>query len=98
MRFRNVSTDRFVCLVRVTLAVTCALFGSVTAVAPLLAASPSVGSISPAGAQRGTEVEVTFNGARLADAQEILWYSPGIEVKSLEPADNAVKTKLAIAA
>jgi hypothetical protein len=68
------------------------------ATSPVQAASPSVGSISPVGAQRGTEVEVTFNGARLVDAQEILWYSPGIEVKGLEPADNAVKAKLAIAA
>lgn len=61
------------------------------------AASPSLGSITPYGAQRGTEVEVTFNGARLADAQEILFYSPGITVANLEAADNAVKTKLSIA-
>jgi hypothetical protein len=60
-------------------------------------ASPSVGSITPVGAQRGVETEVSFNGARLADAQEILFYSPGIEVKSLEAVDNAVKVKLAIA-
>ena len=38
------------------------------------AASPSLGSITPSGAQRGTEVEVTFNGARLADAQEIRFF------------------------
>lgn len=62
------------------------------------AASPSVGSITPVGAQRGAETEVTFNGARLADAQEILFYSPGFEVKGMEAADNAVKVKLAIAA
>lgn len=61
------------------------------------AASPTLGSVSPNGAQRGTEVEVSFNGARLADAQEILFSTPGITVKSLEPADAAVKTKLAIA-
>src|SRR5690242_672048 len=61
------------------------------------AASPSLGSITPYGAQRGTEVEVTFNGARLADAQEILFYSPGITVTGLEAADGAVKTKLSIA-
>ena len=48
-------------------------------------------------AQRGTEAEITFNGARLADAQEIVLYSPGIEVKSMESADNVVKAKLAIA-
>ncbi|HEY2838179.1 MAG TPA: PPC domain-containing protein, partial [Pirellulales bacterium] len=61
------------------------------------AASPSLGSVSPNGAQRGTEIDVTFNGARLADAQEILFLYPGISVKSLEAADGAVKTKLAIA-
>ena len=58
----------------------------------------STGSITPNGAQRGTEIDVTFNGARLADAQEILFYTPGISVKSLEGTDGAVKTKLAIAA
>ena len=59
---------------------------------------PQPGIDHSVGAQRGTEVEVTFNGARLADAQEILFYSPGIAVTGLEAADNAVKTKLAIAA
>lgn len=62
------------------------------------AARPSLGSITPYGAQRGTDVEVAFNGARLADAQEILFYNAGISVKKLEAADNAVKTLLAIAA
>lgn len=62
------------------------------------AANPSLGSISPYGAQRGTEVEVAFNGARLADAQEIFVYYPGITVTHFEVAgDNQVKTKLAIA-
>ncbi len=64
---------------------------------PAWSASPSVGTISPVGAQRGIETDVTFNGDRLADAQEILFYSPGIEVKALEAVDNAVKVKLAIA-
>ena len=63
------------------------------------AASPSFGGTSPIGVQRGTEVEVQFNGARLADAQEILFYEPGITVTSLEPdpKGGAVKTKLSIA-
>ena len=62
------------------------------------AADPQLGGISPYGAQRGTEVEVNFNGARLADAQEILLYYPGIKVASLEAVnDNSVKTKLSIA-
>ena len=63
------------------------------------AASPSLGGISPAGGQRGTEVEVQFAGARLVDAQQILFYEPGITVAHLEadPAGAFVKTKLAIA-
>ncbi len=63
------------------------------------AASPGLNGTSPTGAQRGTEVEVSFNGARMADAQEILFYEPGITVASLEPAadGNSVKAKLSIA-
>jgi hypothetical protein len=63
------------------------------------AASPSLGTSTPAGAQRGTEVEVTFTGGNLADAQEILFYEPGIAVKELTPVDEGqFKARLAIAA
>ena len=63
------------------------------------AASPSFGAIQPRGATRGTEAVLTFQGARLADAQEILVYYPGITVKKLEPVnDAAVKVTVAIAA
>lgn len=63
------------------------------------AASPNLGSITPHGAQRGREVEVFFNGARLSDAQEILLYDPGIACAQLEVVnDNQVKTRLSIAA
>lgn len=62
------------------------------------AALPSLGGMSPFGAQRGTEVEVQFNGERLGDAQQILLYEPGITVTHLEAAGaNAIKTKLNIA-
>ena len=62
------------------------------------AASPSLGVIQPRGAQRGTEAVVTFNGGRLADAQEILLYYPGITVKKLEVVNDAqVKVTFAIA-
>ncbi|MEX0585282.1 MAG: PPC domain-containing protein, partial [Pirellulales bacterium] len=61
------------------------------------AANPSLGGMSPRGGQRGAEVEVVFNGARLADAQEILFYYPGIKVNEFAVVgDNQVKTKLAI--
>ncbi len=68
--------------------------------AAVRAADPRLTSISPPGAQRGTEVDVTLRGQRLADAQEILLYEPGIKVLGLEPIEknaNAVKAKLAIA-
>ncbi len=62
------------------------------------AAVPALGGTIPYGAQRGAEVEVQFNGDRLADAQQILFYEPSITVSHLEPAGaNAVKTKLVIA-
>ncbi len=52
---------------------------------------------SPYGAQRGSEIEVSFNGANLADAQEVLFYYPGITVTSLEAVnDKTVKTRLKI--
>jgi hypothetical protein len=64
----------------------------------LHAASPGFGSTTPIGAQRGTEIEVQFNGDRLGDAQQIMLYEPGITVTHLEVAGpTAVKTKLAIA-
>lgn len=63
------------------------------------AVEPSLGNIVPYGLQRGVETEVQFQGGRLADAKEILFYSPGITVASLEVVnDNAVKTKLNVAA
>lgn len=64
----------------------------------LRAVDPQLGDISPYGFQRGTEVDVEFKGARLGDAQEALFYSPGVTVKSWEVAGDTVKAKLAIAA
>src|SRR5438067_8147886 len=62
------------------------------------ASSPSLGGIQPRGAQRGTEAVLTFQGARLADAQEILVYYPGIAVKKLEVVNDAtLKVTAAIA-
>lgn len=70
--------------------------------APLFAASPALSNVRPAGGQRGTEIELSFNGQRLHDAEEILMESPGIEVLSLEAGkdgkDNVVKAKVKIAA
>ncbi|HET6884570.1 MAG TPA: PPC domain-containing protein, partial [Pirellulales bacterium] len=60
---------------------------------------PRLGAIVPYGAQRGTEIDVAFNGDDLDDAQEIMLYYPGIKVLSLEAGnEKTVKTKLQIAA
>jgi hypothetical protein len=50
------------------------------------------------GGQRGTEVEVTLGGGRLADAKEIVFYQPGVSVTKLQVVnDGAVKATLKIA-
>ena len=64
----------------------------------LQAASPSLGSIIPRGGQRGTELEVNFNGDRLADVKEILFYSPGfslVEFKVTNPKHVLARVKIA---
>ncbi len=62
------------------------------------AASPALGGISLRGAQRGTDAVLVFGGARLADAQEILFYSPGFSVTKLEVVnDSQVKATVKIA-
>jgi hypothetical protein len=68
--------------------------------APLAqATSPKFNSTTPSGAQRGTELELRCNGARLEDAQELIFYSPGIEVLKFEPAktNGPVKARIRIA-
>jgi hypothetical protein len=63
------------------------------------AASPSLGSVQPRGAQRGTDVTFVLNGGALADAQEVVFYSPGITVTKLEVVNaNQVKAAVKIAA
>ena len=58
----------------------CLLFLATSA----LAASPSLSLILPRGVQRGGDRELEFRGARLADAQEILFHGDdGLVVKSL---------------
>jgi hypothetical protein len=64
----------------------------------LSAATPNLSAIRPTGGQRGTELEITLSGARLGDAQEILYYQPGISTVSLAKVDdNNVKAKIKIA-
>src|SRR5262245_25697352 len=67
-------------------------------VSPSAAASPSLGSVTPRGGQRGKEVVFLFNGGRLSDTQEVLFYSPGFSVAKLEVVnDGQVKATVKIA-
>lgn len=61
-------------------------------------ASPSLGSVTPRGVQRGTDAVLFFNGGRLSDAKEILFYSPGLTVTKLDVVnDGQVKAVVKIA-
>jgi hypothetical protein len=60
-------------------------------------ASPSLGVILPRGLQRGATSVLTFHGGNLADAKEILFFSPGFEVTKLEPSPGAVKATIKVA-
>ncbi len=62
------------------------------------AANPQLTTVLPRGWQRGTEKELTFTGANLGDAQEVLVYYPGVAVKSLKvinPTTLAVAVSIA---
>jgi hypothetical protein len=62
------------------------------------AVAPNFSATTPAGGQRGTEVEVTLRGDRLADTKEILLFHPGIEVVKITEATNtSVKAVFKIA-
>lgn len=68
-----------------------------SSVALMHAASPNLSIITPRGGQRGTEVDATFHGARLGDAQEILFYEPGITTVSMNTSNAAeLKVRLKI--
>lgn len=58
--------------------------------APALASSPELHAVYPTGVQRGTDAQLVLKGARLGDAQSLLLYRPGVEVKAVhaESADS----------
>jgi hypothetical protein len=63
------------------------------------AVSPVLTSISPAGARAGADVELTFSGARLNDTREVMAYSPGFQVLSLDASKtNTVKAVVRVSA
>jgi hypothetical protein len=54
------------------------------------AVEPHLVSVLPTGGQRGTEMEVSFHGDRLQDAEEVVWYEPGVEVLKLNLVTNTI--------
>jgi len=62
------------------------------------AATPDLQVILPRGVQRGTEVDLDLRGNRLGDAQDVLFYSPGITVKSVKVVNpQQVKVRVDVA-
>jgi hypothetical protein len=73
-------------------------FGSLLTATVALAVAPDLTAVAPAGGQRGTTVEVTLRGARLADTQEVFFYSPGLSLgKIVEAKDKEVKATFVVA-
>ena len=61
------------------------------------AAYPDVTATRPNGAQRGSVQKVTLTGARLADFEDLMFFSPGFQVKSVESrAEGKVELTLAV--
>jgi hypothetical protein len=54
----------------------------------LHAASPTLGSVQPRGAQRGGDHTFVLGGNNLQDAQEVVFYSPGLTVAKLDVVNN----------
>ena len=55
------------------------------------ASSPHLAAINPTGAQRGTQIEASFEGELLQDTEEVLCYEPGIQVLKLVSATKNVR-------
>ena len=64
----------------------------------LIAAAPELHDVAPAGAQRGTTVQITLTGARLENPQAVLFYDPGITVAGITAVDpKSIKVDCVIA-
>jgi len=76
----------------------CAL-GVLLAVPAFARESPNLARVTPRGAERGTEIDLTLTGTQLKDAQQLFFYKPGLEVLKLEATDDkTVKVRLKVAA
>lgn len=56
------------------------------------AQSPTLSTVFPAGAQRGTEVDVTFTGRRISTAQGLFLDDDDLEVVSITPPSKSVNS------
>ena len=56
------------------------------------AVEPSLSTIVPRGAQRGTEVDLVFRGNNLADAHGLMFHTPGFSVVELVAAEDRSAT------
>jgi hypothetical protein len=78
-----------------------ALIGLLVASALMATANandPQINTLAPYGIQRGTEATFTIGGVSLAASQELLFYTPGFTVKSLEAVkDDTLKAVVAVA-
>ena len=71
------------CNAGVSLLVVVTLFVMFT-ISLAIAASPTLSSVEPRGGQRGSSMTMSLHGGNLQDAQEVLFYSPGITVNELK--------------
>ncbi|MEQ1824840.1 MAG: PPC domain-containing protein, partial [Pirellula sp.] len=63
------------------------------------AAVPEANSVSVAGLQRGTSVELTISGARLGDAHSLLFFTLGLEATNITKVDdNNIKATITASA
>jgi len=61
------------------------------------AAYPDMSALKPHGGQIGADVKLTITGARLDDFEDLMFYTPGFKVKSVESrAGNKVELTLSI--
>lgn len=66
---------------------------------PVSAGTPTIEAVHPGVGQRGSEFTITFTGARLTDAQELMFYRSGLACKKVVAEDeNTVRATLTAAA
>ncbi len=90
----------FLSMIRTSLhwAMRCMALWSMLLPAVLWASNPEVASISPPGVERGKTTEIVIRGARLNDAKQILFASPGMEALQVTPVDEgSVKATIQVA-